>query len=299
MVEILDKEGIKRYSIDNSVYKFLQRAKEKVMNEDQEVWIGFGGNTGVGKSLKAQRWLYAIYPDLNIKDVCFDKPEFINAVINAKKGQGIIADEAISIFFSRSSMTKEGRLISELVAQIRQKNLLIFLCIPEVLTLDWTILSKLVAYCHVYESRQTINGKTYTIKANAKLYPEYIRNKMRTKIIEYFKIKRRNPAARIKRPRAMLREKGDLCIPGKVPWYPVGEQVYKSKKEDILKKYTEGADKKKGLSERDQTYKLRADKAIYVLAKHKGMSELDIVRTLNMPNSSVHRAIIRGKPHFA
>ena len=55
MVIVQDSKGKDRYSIDNSVARMLNRFKEKVLKEDQEVWVAFGGDTGTGKSLN---WVF-------------------------------------------------------------------------------------------------------------------------------------------------------------------------------------------------------------------------------------------------
>jgi ABC-type uncharacterized transport system YnjBCD ATPase subunit len=173
---IKDKEGVERYSLSENEVQLLDRIKEKITKEDQEVWVCFGGDTGCGKSLKSMWWMYYIHPELNINQVCFSKEEFINAVIAAKPSTGIIADEAISIFFSRASMTKEGRLITELANQIRQKNLAIFLNVPNVVSLDGLIQEKLNAYIHIWESRENKADGKVTIKGNGAVYVEMNKN---------------------------------------------------------------------------------------------------------------------------
>ena len=235
---IKDKKGIKRYSVSTTLYTFLKRVRNKIRTEDQEFWIAYGGDTGSGKSLRAMRDAYVITKNLNINHVCYDKKEFIDAVLSAKRGDVVIADEGIAIFFSRGAMTKEGRLIAELSAQIRQKNLCIMLCLPTLTSLDWLIQEKLNAVCNVWESREKKNNagvKTY--KGNADYFLETSTLRQASAFIKFLKAKKVQPAKKHKRPKPMIREPGNCIESKKKPWYPVDEKKYKNKKEGVLKKY--------------------------------------------------------------
>lgn len=284
-MRIHDQKGVYRYSVDDTVYQILQRLKQKITEEDQEAWVAFGGDTGSGKSLKAQHWMHVIYPGLKVNHICFDRDEFIEAVITAKKGTGIIADEGISIFFSRASMTKEGRLIAELVAQIRQKNLAIFLCIPEPLSLDWTVRNKLNLYVHVWENRETIGNRIVTLKGNAAVYPEMPGAPFATKLFNHIRVKKSNPMAKGKRPAPYCHEKGNpIGKTFKKPWYPVGEEPYRAKKEDVLKKYMA----KKAAPDKNL---LIRNRALKMLEEETNLSKRSIASRLEMPWSTFKRAI--------
>ena len=185
-------------------------------------------------------------------------------------------------------MTKEGRLVSELSAQIRQKNLAIFLNIPEVLTLDWTIIKKLNAYIHVWESRKIINKKLTTIKANAAVYPELPSNPFRTKIITYMRRKRSNPMLSQSRPFPAVVEPGNPIGENfKKPWYPVPEDKYRAKKESILDKY----DVKKGVIPSSM---MQRNKAMALLKERTTMSIREIAKALNMGRNAVDNGIKGG-----
>jgi len=293
MVMIKDNDGVERYYLKQQVYDLLMRVKEKITEEDQECWICFGGDTGCGKSLMSMRWMFPIFRELTINEVCFDKKEFINCVLQAKKGTGIICDESISILFSRGSMTKEGRLIAELIAQIRQKNLAVFLNIPQVISLDWTAQHKLNAYVHVWESRRVTNGNIRTLKGNAAVYPEMSNKPYRTKIIDYMRRKKANPMMVKKRPSPLCTVEGDM-IGGncKKPWYPVEESKYREKKESVLKKYDPDKPKLTPLQERQMKQR---DKAIILLREQLGMSFGEIAKALDMSKSGVHDLFLRNK----
>lgn len=294
MVMITDSNGVERYSLDKTIYKMLLRAKQKVTEEDQEVWFGLGGDTGTGKSVLAQHWLHSVFKGLAIEQVCFDKDEFIKAVLEAKRGTGIIGDEGIAIAFSRGAMTREGKIIAELINQIRQKNLIIFMCCPNVLNLDETVRQKLDVYVHIWENRQRINGKMYTLKGNADVYPEFRGGiPFRTQIIQYFKAKRSNPLKFITKPTPYIRIKGTPIGDNRAkPWYPVGEEPYRTKKEAILKKYLK-TDKK--TNPRETKTQLERDAFMNELHNEFHVPQVELCKIATMPKQTVNTAIHRNK----
>jgi len=233
MVMINDK-----FSISEDLYDFLMRCKEKMFEEDSMVLGILWGDVGSGKSLKAQHMGYVIDTELDIDRVAFDKEEFIRAIIKNRQ-KVIVGDEGISLFFSRASMTKEGRLISELMDQIRQKNLCIIICVPKLLSLDWSILESANFVGYVWESKKEINGKRRTIKGNLALYPKFVDKDYKMEIIDYLKIKKRSLAKKYRsRPEPFLTQPGEpIGKSFKKPFYPVGEYKYRTKKEAILDKY--------------------------------------------------------------
>jgi len=117
MVMIKDKNGIEGFSISTRLFKVTERFQEKMYKEDSMVLGILWGGVGGGKSIKAQHIGVATNKnrELDISKVTFDKDEFIKAVLNSRK-EVVIGDEGIALFFSRGSMTKEGRLMAELMA---------------------------------------------------------------------------------------------------------------------------------------------------------------------------------------
>ena len=293
---IKDRKGKEVFSIREKTNTVLERAKQKINEEDQEFWAVFTGDTGSGKSLKAMHWAYTICNDINIDQVCFSVEEFVKAIIAAKKGQVIIADEAVSIFFSRAAMTKEGRLVAELAAQVRQKNLAIFLCIPDVTCLDKTIIRKLNMLVYVTENRQMKNGRKVTYKGNSTVYVESSKRQQVTMYIRYKRIKNNNPMAKLKQPSFAYKENGNpIGATFKKPWYPVSEDKYREKKESVLTKYDKSKAKPedKPLSNLQKRHRDQRDKAIISL-KNMGMQPKIIAMNLDLTHSYV-RDILADK----
>lgn len=276
---ICDKEGKERFTISTRLYELLMKVKHRILNDDSEYWIALYGGTGCGKSVRAMHFGYVIDKDIDVSQVCFDKEEFIKAVIGAKKGQVIVGDEAISLFFNRSAMTKDSRMIMELINQIRQKNLCIILCIPNILSLDTNIQEKINMGVHVWESRK--DGKT--VKGHCAFYPNSMDMHQWEKLIRTLKAKRSNPTLKIKMPQPYIREKGDYIGKLSVPvWYPVGEMDYRKKKESILEKYLKkDLPVEKPLTVRQERQTQQRDNAI-VLLKEQGLSSRTIAERLGV-----------------
>ena len=284
--------------MDAGFEKVYLRIRRRLKEDDTDVLMIYDGDTGSGKSLAAMRAGYVVSSSkLNINHICMDASEFIEAILESKKGQVIIADEAISMFFSRAAMTKEARLMQELMAQIRQKNLCIILCVPDVLTLDKLILNKARIYINVTENRITNkSGERQTIKGNMDLYFDAPNYPAKTQILEYLRTKRSNPhRLKRKRPRPIIRMKGSPVSDN--VFYPVDEKEYRKKKASILEKYRK-KDKREQphLNIVQKRLKFERDKVIYYawigLNKPSGLS---LAETLNEDADAVARALKLGK----
>jgi len=237
MVMITDGNGVERFSMRTSLYELTKRIRKKMVEEDAQVIGVIYGGVGCGKSVFAQHFAYAIDPTLDISRVCFNKDEFVSAVLDSRK-QAIIADEGISLFFSRAAMTKDSRIMQELMAQCRQKNLCLLICVPNLLTVDSLILEAANFAVEVSETRQKIHGKTVTLKGQANIYAR-LKGKNAVKGLVFHERSLRSPTRKkYKKPRPLIQVAGNPIGPTyKEPWYPVGEEAYRKKKEAVLEKY--------------------------------------------------------------
>ena len=285
MVMITDKNGVERFSLSTRLFKVVERIQEKIHKEDSMVLGILWGGVGSGKSVKAQHIGYAINKpkELDINKVAFDKDEFIEAVLDSRK-EVVIGDEGIALFFSRGSMTKGGRLMAELMAQCRQKNLCMIICVPELLSIDYLILESANFVGYVWESKKEINGKPVSIKGNLALYPAIVGNDYKMKVVHYLRTKKRNPHAKIFRPNPYLTEPGNpIGKTFKEVWYPVGEKDYRIKKESILQKY-----RKKYIEKKDK----RVTEIDYVMMDaliEKGLKETEIAKRCQCCRKSIQR----------
>jgi len=104
-----------------------------------------------GKSLKAQQDAFYCDPTLDINRVTFTPTEFQKAIVNAKPYQSVIFDEAYGGLASRSANSRINKALVTVLAEIRQKNLFIFIVLPSFFDLDkYVALWRSRVLIHVY-----------------------------------------------------------------------------------------------------------------------------------------------------
>ena len=242
---IKDKDGVERYSLTSDQAGLVEVIKGKINRDDDMVLGIVFGPVGGGKSVWAQQMAHAVDPTIDIDRVCFDKGAFIRAAVNNKK-KAMVGDEGITLFHSKSVMTKEGREMSELMAQIRGNNLFVLVCVPLLLTIDSTVLEHANFVAYVWESKKEINGRKVTVKGNMAVYPKLDGDNFQDRIVKYLKIKKRFQNKFTRMPDPWCRVPGNPIGPTfKKAWYPVGEEAYLDKKVSILKKYEKVEEKEK------------------------------------------------------
>jgi len=94
------------------------------------------GEEGAGKSVLAMQLGKKFDPDISLDKICFSPKEFTKVIVNAKKGDCIIYDEAFTGLSSRGSLTEINRLLVELMMEMRQKNLFVIIVMPSFFLLD-------------------------------------------------------------------------------------------------------------------------------------------------------------------
>lgn len=138
------------YYMDENIKANLDRAKHHNMNDWDFTFIIDGRERG-GKSVLAQQ--LAIYVDNSfcLERVCFTASEFKRAVLNAQPHQAIIYDEAFTGLSSKDSMNRTNKLLVQMLAEIGQKNLFIFIVMPTFFDLTkYVALWRSRALIHIY-----------------------------------------------------------------------------------------------------------------------------------------------------
>jgi hypothetical protein len=153
-----DREHVK-YFVDPGVQRHLKSALYEVNVCDDDRCYIVDGKTGAGKSVAAMQFGYYLDPTFDLDHVCFNLIDFYKAVQRYTKGQSIVFDEAFESLTWRDATTKQGKLMTKLLMQCRQKNLFLFLVLPDAFELA------------SYISRHRANGLFYfykktTIKAD-------------------------------------------------------------------------------------------------------------------------------------
>lgn len=123
--------------------------KKKVLHEDWDGLIIVDGIEGTGKSTKAQQIGGFFDPTLNMDRIVFTAEEFERAIINAKKGQCVIWDEADMA--SSDSVKKQNKALKRRLQLIREKNLFIIIVAPYIFMLDkYLVVGRARALIHCY-----------------------------------------------------------------------------------------------------------------------------------------------------
>jgi len=146
MVKVTEQD----YYMDGILKENLDTAKEAIKKDWDMVFL-YDGIEGSGKSVKALQDAYYCDPTLTIDRITFKPKEFENAVLAADKFQSVVYDEAYSGLSSRSTMSRINRTLVKMLAEIRQKNLFVFVVMPTFFDLDkYVALWRSRALVHVY-----------------------------------------------------------------------------------------------------------------------------------------------------
>jgi len=133
-------------SLDKKVIPSLHK-------KDKDFVICVDGREGAGKTTFALQLGKYIDPSLNLRRIVFAPDDFRQAVLNAKKGQCIIYDEAFTGFSSRASLSPINKVLVSLAMQMRQKNLCIIIVLPTIFLLDrYMAIFRTRALIHIFES---------------------------------------------------------------------------------------------------------------------------------------------------
>ena len=153
--KIVNKDGSEiEYYIDDRLKNSLdKKVIPSLQDKDKDFVICIDGREGSGKSTMALQLGKYIDPTLNLSRIVFSPEDFREAILNAKKGQCIIYDEAFTGFSSRASLSPVNKVLVSLAMQMRQKNLCIIVVLPTIFLLDrYMAIFRTRALIHVFES---------------------------------------------------------------------------------------------------------------------------------------------------
>lgn len=152
-------EGTPRqFSIDGYAAQVFDTAKS-VIQKDWDMIFCIDGPEGSGKSVFAQQAAAYCDPSFVLERITFTPKEFEHAVKSAQKYQAVIYDEAFTGLNSRSTMSKINKALVNMLAEIRQKNLFIFVVMPTFFDLDrYVAIWRTRGLFHVYTSDKFERG---------------------------------------------------------------------------------------------------------------------------------------------
>ena len=148
-------DGYNMY-LDGTLRENLDQIKNAVLTKDMDYLGVVGGNVGTGKSIFVGGTLAPYFDstfrgESAIQRMCQTGEEFKEEVMKAKKFQCVVFDEAITATAARRSMQKINFVVFSMLEQIRQKNLFIFIILPNWFALDSNIsLDRATSLYYVY-----------------------------------------------------------------------------------------------------------------------------------------------------
>ena len=172
-------QGIPSFSEVISVQYFGMKKTYDIVCEDPH--HNFVANGIVvhnsGKSVLTMQMAHYCDPSFNLDRVVFTPKDFRHAIINSQKYQSVVYDEAYTGLSSRATMSLINRTLISMLAEIRQKNLFVFVVMPCFFDLDkYVALWRSRALVHVYIGRNFERGYLAFYNVDKKKYL-YMRGK--------------------------------------------------------------------------------------------------------------------------
>lgn len=118
------------FYLDENLFKNLEEIKRVVTGGDWDYVCLVSGNPGVGKSNFAISCAKFLCENFNEKYICFSAQEFIDLTSTCPKNSAVILDESFASLNAKVSMSSDFIRIINHLQLIRQKNLFIFLVLP-------------------------------------------------------------------------------------------------------------------------------------------------------------------------
>jgi len=144
--------------IDGFLKQNYDLAKEVIKN-DWDMCFLFDGAEGTGKSTLACQSAYYCDNSFNLDSCVFTHKEFEKAILTADKYKAVVYDEAYTGLSSRGTMSLINRTLIKLMAEIRQRNLFIFIVMPTYFDLDkYIALFRSRALIHIYNTENFQRG---------------------------------------------------------------------------------------------------------------------------------------------
>jgi len=136
-------DGYLRYVLD-TVYTDVRK--------DYDSFIIISGREGFGKSTLASQIALYLDRSYNIDRCTFTAEQFEKAVLGASKYQAVVFDETMGYLGSRGAMSRFNKRLIKIMSEMRSRNLIVILCIPNFFELDrYPAIHRSTGLLHVYQ----------------------------------------------------------------------------------------------------------------------------------------------------
>lgn len=256
------------YGLDDYMKENLDAVKERVENGKWDNKIIIAGYSGVGKSHTVQYFAKYLDPNFTADNYCFSIDEFIEKASTCPPYTAIVLDESFDSMNSKASLSKEFQKVISFLQIIRQKNLYIFLLLP-----NFFDLQKSVA---LYNTNLLIVAYTDE-RGKRGRYAVFDRDRKKNLYIRGYKMM--NYSA--EKPNF----RGKVPVTCVIDWARYEEK----KKEHLLQQMKQDEHEQKSRPSRER------DRAICYLKEIVGLSVERIMDITRMPQRTVYDSINRQK----
>jgi len=208
------------FYIDGYLKKNLDLAKS-VIKKDFDMIFCCSGSEGLGKSVFIFQLAKYCDPNFNIDNIAFTPEEFINITMKANKYNAIVFDEAYFGLSARGYFTETNRVLVSMLAQIRQKNLFVFIVIPSFFDLDkyvavWRTRALIHVYSHGfnrgYFNFYSFKKKKTLYNLGKKTYEYVVRPNFRGRFTNFYTVDEKEYRIRKLRSLTVVRKDFDFSI---------------------------------------------------------------------------------------
>ncbi len=252
------KDGYLRANLDSM---------KEALKDDWDMIIVVDGPEGSGKSVLAQQCAWYCDPSLDLSRIVFTAEEFKEVIVKAGPGQAVIYDEAYGGLSSRQTMSRTNQAIVKMLAEIRQKNLFVFIVLPCFFDLD--------KYVALWRSRALIHVRT---EGWSRGYFDFY-NQVGKKILYTLGKKLYNYNTAKRNFFGEFRNN-----------YVVEEKKYRDKKLEALNRHHEEREGGEG----PQSARIREDRSIVISILRDSISTREICEQTGLSKSSVNECIRNG-----
>lgn len=158
------------YYLDGYLRANLDALKRDVIKKNYDGFVLICGREGFGKTTLSFQIAMYCDPTFNLSRVVFTADQFMDAVENADKYQAIIFDETMGYLSSRNTLSKFNKALIKVMAEMRSKNLFVFLNIPNFFMMDWYVAQHRCTGLLYISKRGRFNSYDYPTKK--RLYRE-------------------------------------------------------------------------------------------------------------------------------
>lgn len=251
------------YYLDGYLKSNLNNIK-KIVKQDWDFVFLIDGMEGGGKSTFTIQLALYLDPTLDLSRIVFDAEEFEKAILKAEKYQAIIYDEAITGLYSREAMQYINTSLTKLLAQIRQKNLFIFVLMPTFFDMD--------KYVAMWRSRGLFHIYTKNFQRGYFIFYDHETKKDLYAVAKkYYNYHMRKPTFK-----------------GRFTSFNPFDKEYRKKKLDAITKRCD--------MQINPMY--QRDKLIQVMYYELGLSQLDIGKFAGLGQSTIQFVCSKGRKFF-